>query len=95
MCALSYIALMAAKMEFSGRGHECLGRVKGTIENKIVAITARNCAVPTAAAGPTAWLPRPNALSFHASTSGRVNVCGRLSASSHFVFVVEQGIASA
>ncbi|MBW8854109.1 MAG: hypothetical protein JF604_07235 [Bradyrhizobium sp.] len=47
MCEQSYIAVVAAKMEFSGRAHECFGRVKGATEIKTLATTARNRAVTT------------------------------------------------
>src|SRR6266404_9980402 len=88
MCAQSYIAVVVAKMEFSGRGHECLGRVKGAIENKIVTSAARNRAV-AAASNRIRWfvaaidLPERKCgrTCSHASQSRRVNACGRLSTS--------------
>jgi len=42
MRAQWYIGSVVAKMEFSGPGHECLGKVKGATENKIVTTAARN-----------------------------------------------------
>jgi hypothetical protein len=40
--AQSYIGVAAAKMEICGRARECLGRVKGATEIKIVMIVATN-----------------------------------------------------
>src|SRR5207244_5466933 len=54
MRAQWYIRAAVAMMEISGRGHECLGRVKGATENKIVTTAARNWAVTIASHGQ--WL---------------------------------------
>jgi hypothetical protein len=91
MCALSYIAVTAAKMEFSGRAHECFGRVKGAIENKIVTSTARNRTVTAVSHRIRSFLAviaLPERECGHtrsvASQSRCVNACGRLSTCPQF-----------
>ena len=91
MCAQSYIAVVVAKMEFSGRGHECPGRVKGAIENKIVTTAARNRAVVAASYRIRSFVAAIDSPErkygrscSDASQSRRVNACGRLSTSPQF-----------
>src|SRR5437879_155606 len=91
MRAQWYIRAAGAMMEFSGRGHECLGRVKAAIENKIVTATARNRAVTTVShriRSLVAAIDLPERkcgrIRSDASRSRRVNGCGRLSTSPQF-----------